>query len=141
VGRRRDLGRRPPTRELFPRYLIVCEGDVTERRYLEDLRKEERIPIDLRFRAGAVPKTLVHWAVEEKKAAEGDPYDEVWVVFDVDEHPDVAAGKDRATANDLRVAVSNPCFELWALLHFEFWSSSIERDKLRKRCVKHIARV
>jgi hypothetical protein len=45
-------------------------------------------------------------------------YDEVWCVFDVDEHPYVADARERAYAAGLQLAMSNPCFELWLLLHF-----------------------
>jgi hypothetical protein len=45
--------------------------------------------------------------------------DEVWCVFDVDEHPKLAEARDQANANGIQLAVSNPCFELWLLLHFQ----------------------
>jgi hypothetical protein len=60
------------------------------------LRHAERIPIDLEILAGGTPKTLVERAVKRKREADttakksGDPnsrFDEVWCVFDVDEHP------------------------------------------------------
>ena len=33
-----------------------------------------------------------------------------------------------ARQNQISVAWSNPCFELWILLHFEFRNTSIDRD-------------
>lgn len=134
--RRSDtLRRRGPSRDPHPVYLVVCEGQVTERHYLEDLRLEQRIPIRIRFRSGAVPRTLVDWAVEERRE---DDYDEVWVIFDVDDHPGVEATLDRARAHNLRVAMSNPCFELWALLHFQDQRAAVPRDKLNRLCRKHM---
>lgn len=136
---RRDKSLRRPrhTREIRPTYLIVCEGKVTEKEYLSDLRISETIPIDLQFIAGAVPKTLVERAVGEVGRNTG-LYDEAWVIFDIDEHPNVAAALDQAYANDLKVVVSNPCFELWALLHFEYHSAAIHRKDLHKLCVKRM---
>lgn len=44
-------------------------------------------------------------------------YEEVWCVFDVDEHPKVEEARRMALDNGLRLAMSNPCFELWLILH------------------------
>ncbi len=48
-----------------------------------------------------------------------DEYDEVWCVVDVDQFPDVPEATAAAGASGIQLAVSNPCFELWLLLHFE----------------------
>lgn len=45
-------------------------------------------------------------------------FDEVWCVVDVDEHARLVDALHLADRNRVRVAVSNPCFELWVLLHF-----------------------
>ena len=36
-----------------------------------------------------------------------------------------------AVSRVISLAVSNPCFELWALLHFQDQQGHIDRDKLR----------
>jgi hypothetical protein len=73
-----------------------------------------------------VPWSLVKIAKERKLAAEeqarrtGDEnlrYDEVWCVFDIDSHPNVADAVQMARDNGIHLAISNPCFELWLLLH------------------------
>lgn len=48
----------------------------------------------------------------------GGGYDEVWCVFDVDDFPDVEEAVAKAKRLNIETAVSNPCFELWLLLHF-----------------------
>jgi hypothetical protein len=74
-----------------------------------------------------VPVTLVEQADQLKEQAdqrarrERDSflaYDEVWCVFDVDEHPKLNEAGQLASARGIELAVSNPCFELWLLLHF-----------------------
>ncbi len=45
-------------------------------------------------------------------------FDEVWCVHDIDEHPKIDEARVMARDNDILLAVSNPCFELWLLLHF-----------------------
>jgi RloB-like protein len=123
---RDDLQRRRPRRQPKPRFLIVCEGTVTEPRYFKDVQHTERSVIDLRIEPGGKPKTLVERATGLKREANGkarklkddnQKYEEVWCVFDIDEHPLIREAKDQAKANRIELAISNPCFELWALLH------------------------
>ena len=152
--RRDDLRRRKWITEVRPRVLICCEGKVTEPSYLNALRAELRIRLvhvevvggDV---GGSNPKTLVDYAVERKEQAEGDArrekddnlkYDEVWCVFDVDVHEHVADAKQKASANGIRLAISNPCFELWLLLHFQDQRQYIERHEAQSACRAHMPR-
>lgn len=137
-NRQPPLRRRRPFLEPRLRVLVICEGKVTEPQYFEAFRREERnrlvdVVID---NASGVPKTLVERAVVRKKRAELDAkqahddnlkYDEVWCVFDVDEHPNLPDARQQARDNGIKLAVSNPCFELWLLLHFTDQTAHIER--------------
>jgi len=130
---RRNRVARPPRREPVTaarrRLLVVCEGEVTEKQYLEEFKRWKNSPdVDIRiFGPAGDPVTLVQKAIELRDAAaatarsQGDvnaDYDEVWCCFDVDLFgPRVAPARDQAKANGLRLAMSNPCFELWLLLH------------------------
>lgn len=58
--------------------------------------------------------------------------------IDVDDHPNLAAAKQLALSNDIQLAISNPCFELWGLLHFADQRGHIERHKLRVELQKHL---
>jgi hypothetical protein len=58
--------------------------------------------------------------------------EEVWCVFDIDEHPLIPEAKDQARANGIEMAISNPCFELWALLHFQDQRAHIEQGKVQQ---------
>ena len=138
-----SLRRRPSFRKTLPRILIVCEGKSTEPAYFQETRHLEKTPIELDIHPGGVPKTLVERAVALKRLAsrtakrqkdQNQTYDHIWCVFDVDEHPFLAESKQQAKANQLEVAVSNPCFELWALLHFRDQRAHIERDPLHSEC-------
>lgn len=146
---RKSLRRQPARLKAKSRILIVCEGRVTEPGYFRGLIKDEEIRlvdvvVDDR---GGVPKTLVERAVEMKKEArrqaklardEDLAYDEIWCVFDVDEHPNINAALQQATAHQISVAMSNPCFELWLLLHFEECNGWIHRDAAHSTCGKYI---
>jgi hypothetical protein len=144
MARKRDsLQRRGPRRQPKQRFLIVCEGTVTEPCYFRDVRHVERSLIELQIEPRATPKTIVERAVELKKQANRDAkrraddnlkYDEVWCVFDVDDHRLIVEAKEQAKANGVEVAISNPCFELWALLHFQDQRAHIERGKVQHLC-------
>lgn len=137
------LERRRPSRAPLPRFLIVCEGTKTEPGYFSHLRQSSRLPIDLVIEGGRTPKALVQKAVELKRRAEAEArryhdsslkFDEVWCVFDVDEHPFVPEAQQQARDNSIRVAISNPCFELWVLLHFQERTAYIHRHDVQNLC-------
>lgn len=49
-------------------------------------------------------------------------YDEVWCVIDVEApkpHPRLEDALKEAKQGEVNVALANPCFELWLLLHFK----------------------
>lgn len=145
MWRHESLRRRRPSREPKPRFLLVCEGTRTEPSYLNGMRHLWRSLIELEISPGGTPKTLVERAVNLKREAEREAkkdtnaqYDEVWCVFDIDEHPFVREAKQQAEANDIKVAISNPCFELWILLHFQDQRAYIERDCVQHLCHRHL---
>ena len=127
--RDRRPGRRPPFRDPKPIVLIICEGERSEPEYLEGFARacrNSRVRIEIASEHGA-PRILVATAKDLKKRSEaaakreGDEnlaYDAVWCVFDVDEHPQIADARQMARDNGIELAISNPCFELWLLLHF-----------------------
>jgi|CZKN01.1.fsa_nt_gi hypothetical protein len=142
-----SLRRRRSFREPLARFLIVCEGAVTERVYFTDVRRSERGIIQLEIVPGGVPKSVVELAVRMKKESEREAerrqddnllFDKIWCVFDVDEHPFVPEAKQQAEVNAISVAVSNPCFELWLLLHFQNQTAHIERQKVQHLCRKYM---
>jgi hypothetical protein len=129
-NRERRPGRRPPFRPPRPRILVVCEGEVTEPEYLRAFQAACRNPrVDILIHpVRSIPSNLVHVAERRKREAdqravkEQDDnliFDEVWCVFDVDEHPRIPEALDLARRNGISVAMSNPCFELWLLLHVQ----------------------
>jgi hypothetical protein len=141
--------RRRPTLDPRPRILVVCEGEKTEPTYFDGIAHEEEVRL-VRVeivQSGGVPKSVVERAVSMRSTAQREAkrqrdanlaYDEVWCVFDVDEHPHLPEALDRAQANAIHVALSNPCFELWLLLHFEDQRAYIDRHKLQSACRQHM---
>lgn len=139
--------RRRITREAVRRdILIYVEGRKTEELYLVDwarrYRREVLVTFD-EFRGG--PLQLTKRAVERKKqeASEfrkgrGRPHDSIWCVFDVDDHPNIGQSIDLAIDHSINLAISNPCLELWFLLHFEDQTAFLRRDQAQRRAEAHL---
>lgn len=137
-GVSRRLGFRNP-KSLF---VIVCEGENTEPHYFNDFANahgNNLIKLELSGGVGA-PVTIVQRAVKAKKGVltkskkNGfDGFFEVWAVFDVDDHPNISEAMDTAKGNGVKVAISNPCVEIWPLLHLEFHRAFIDRHALQKK--------
>ncbi|AGA24697.1 RloB family protein [Singulisphaera acidiphila] len=147
--RDRRPGRRSPFRQPKPIILIVCEGEKTEPQYFKgfaDNHRNSRVEIKVATEHG-VPKTLVELAKKYKKEAEKAAqhgkdenlaYDSVWCVFDVDDHPHIPDARQMANDNDIKLAISNPCFELWLILHFRESPGMQHRKKLLSMLRIHI---
>lgn len=145
----RGIGRHSPKREPKFRILVVCEGRVTEPTYFKKFQhqaRNQRVHVELADESG-VPLTVVQTAVRLREAAQEEAkqqrddnlqYDSVWAVFDVDEHPNLTKALALAARNGIDVAISNPCFELWALLHFQDQRAHVERGVLASMLRKHI---
>jgi hypothetical protein len=127
-GRRdSDLRRQRPTREARTLILIVCEGEKTEFRYFEAMRQSKglrTVAIEVTG-AGRQCEQLIEHAVKLRRQRQKDantlPYDEVWCVFDreaANEPEHFRRSIERAGRESINVAVSNPSFEYWYLLHY-----------------------
>lgn len=142
-GIHRKSGKKKPKIKI----IAFCEGKNTEPYYLKkfvEIHGNQLVTIEP-VRAAGVPKTIVDKAVLKKKelvkAARktGDPLDksfEVWAVFDCDEHPYIPESFEKAKGNNLKVAYSNPCFEVWLYLHKSDQSAAIHRKALGKQLQK-----
>ncbi|MFG1927649.1 RloB family protein [Cryptosporangium sp. NPDC048952] len=101
------------------RLLVVCGGESTEPAYLTGLLRHRRaghVTVEIKPK-GLAPSGLVTHTNKLLRRYPGE-FDEAWCVTDVDNFRDVPDAL-RAAAPDVRLAISNPCFELWLLLHFE----------------------
>ena len=115
---------------------MLAEGKVTEPTYLR-LVKGADVQIQFGKTDGYVPMALVKQARREVKAnrrvAQAD-FDEVWCVFDRDEHPDVSNALEEARQSGVETAMSTPCFELWLVLHAQERSAFVHRHVIQREC-------
>lgn len=125
-------------RKVKPVILIVTEGSQTEPKYFEHFRTRQT-NIDIRVvgsRTSAgetdyislIRKAIEYQTKNQISVTEGDS---VWVVTDGDvnyNNPDPITAKDNQLAKarkmadnkGIQIAISNPCFEFWYLLHFQY---------------------
>jgi hypothetical protein len=123
------------TREPKQRFLIVCEGEKTEPAYFKGFRVS-KVVIKV-FGIGANTIGVVEAAIRLKQE---DDFDQVWCVFDRDEFPVENFNRALALAieNDIAVAYSNEAFELWYLLHFDYFDSAIRRRDYQDRLTRYL---
>lgn len=119
--------------------IIAPEGKVTEKKYFEGLR-------------AIYPNSRIHLEVLDREYTDSDPlavmklldnfcmhykfrkgYDQLWLVIDVDKW-----GADKLSQvcglcfqKKYEVAISNPCFEIWLLLHLRSLDSyTLEEQRM-----------
>jgi len=116
--------------------LVVCEGEKTEPQYIVGFQRHVRnMSVSVRIaRKRGDPRRLVEIARAQDIHSKGHPeaFDEVWCVFDRDEHERFDEACTMARDNGYELAVSNPCVELWLLLHFRDSPGARHRDDLFK---------
>jgi hypothetical protein len=126
--------------------LVFAEGLKTEEQYVVHWHRKYRDRVNVvldDFRGG--PLQLVQHAVEAKRTANRDArrgrgraFDEIWCICDVDAHPNLAQARSLAADYGISLAVSNPCIELWFILHFEDQTAFIERRVAQARAKEHL---
>ena len=146
----RPTGRKAPVRRPAPRVVVVTEGAVTEPRYLRTFKRlhgvQSSAKLDLIPDAGD-PRAVVERAIKESKKLRRDRLggqDTVWAMFDRDEHPRFDEAKNMADGEGIRLAISDPCFELWGILHYQECDAPLGRHecqrKLGELCPDHSKR-
>lgn len=135
----RPLRRRAPQRDELARFVIFCEGTLTEPLYLKAFASLEKVrdvaTLDIRG-MGCDPRRLVEHAKEAKRLERRQQTGSTsyWCVFDVEAprpHARLSDAVQMARDNDISVAISNPCFELWLVLHHTDRDRWINNDDCR----------
>lgn len=151
----RKPGRRQGYRVLAPeRHLIVCEGEKTEPLYFEGMR--DALKPEFRNRIHIVVKgtglhtiDLLDYALRECRLSGG--YDHVWLAYDRDDFDlqEFDSVVDACIQNSDGTTTfhplwSNPCIEVWMLLHFGYTTAEMtsaeaiaKTDALFQKELKH----
>ena len=119
---RKRRGRSSRTREINKRIVIATEGK-TERLYFDAMTADDRYS-NVKFAKlttpdpDAVIRSLDHEKRKIEQKFELNEDDEFWVVIDKDRN-DLQAVSKKVRRKGYCLAESNPCFEVWLLLHYK----------------------
>ncbi len=144
----------------YSRILIVTEGSKTEPLYLEEIRTAHQLHsanVEVQpAQMGTAPIQVVRYAQQlfedgdMRKGIRPKSFDQVYAVFDRDDHDsyfsalNLAKALDGKLRNDekqpitFKAIASIPSFELWLLFHYESVQAPIQRDEVMARLRRHI---
>ena len=147
-------------RASYARILIVTEGSKTEPLYLEEIRAAHQLHsanVEVQpSQLGTAPIQVVRYALQLfqsgdlHKGIRPRSFDQVYAVFDRDDHDsyfdalDLARSRDGVLKNEdkqaisFKAIVSIPSFELWLLLHYVDVQAPSHRDEVMARLKQFI---
>lgn len=126
---------RKPDNLYSPLDLVVCEGE-TEVDYLSEFARNLRVYVHICKGNGTDPKSIVNTA-KRKSKEDGVKYDQIFCLFDRDnELSDFIEAISLCRAKKFIPIVSNPCFELWPFLHFQYRESGFGSPQLMMKALK-----
>lgn len=111
MGRSR---KHPKWKKIRPTFFVFCEGE-TEEQYVKILKSHYRIPIEIDSKkAGhSISQKYIN---SYKKSKFTHKKDKTFLLYDIDVQGILT--KLKAIKDSILLA-SNPCIELWFLLHFK----------------------
>ena len=120
-------------KQINPTFFIFCEGE-TEEQYISFLRAKYRLPIviDAKIAGNRITSTYIR---NYKSGRVTDTKDKTYLVYDLDV-PEMLK-KLEAIPGTILLS-SNPCFELWYLLHYQDHKTEISSAECNKKiCLHH----
>lgn len=136
MARHKRPSRGQPNRVVKPQVIVVTEGEKTEPQYIREFNRivgAANVHVEP---TGFDPQRVVRKAIDLKRAADRGSNARVWAVFDKDEHKRFEQALQLAREHGISVAVSNPCFELWAVFHYQDQAAHIERQDCQRLLAK-----
>ena len=124
--------RRPPLgKKIKPTFFVFCEGK-TEEQYVKFLKTQYRIPIEIDSKIAG--SDISDGYIERyKRIKVTHEKDKTFLLYDLDVSEML---KQLKKIQDTQLLVSNPCFELWYLLHFKEQKAEVDC----KYCVTELAK-
>lgn len=130
------MARKINFRETVPSFLVVCEGQRTEPSYFRGFHVGRVLDVKVE----GLGQSTVNLVREAIKLKNKEDYEQVWIVFDIDNCTPAQVNEAirLAEENQIGVAYSNQAFELWYLLHFDYHNSSIDRRQYMSKLTKSL---
>jgi hypothetical protein len=118
---------------------IVCEGRKTEPNYFRAIKRELRLSnvnVDHEPSCAALVRSVA--AGHAWRGRYGQRFSQIWCVLDDDARPRIGEVLAEMRREKIRIAFSNPCFELWYLLHFAEQRASLTSVEALRELKKHM---
>lgn len=123
--------RKPKDRSVRPTFFVFCEGE-TEEEYVRFLRSRFRVPIEID--ASVTGQGLTKEHIERYKRGKTKmAKDRDFLIYDLD-RPEIISKLE--SIPDATVIATNPCFELWYLLHYTDQKAAITSEDCIKKLIK-----
>jgi hypothetical protein len=124
--KKRNFRRESNCRQAKNVYVIATEGEKTEPQYFNGLKNHYRNPriyvkvLD-RSTSASSPKHIIRTINKIRKDFDFKRDDEMWIVIDKDRWSARMLSQVATQCNqkNINMALSNPCFEVWLLLHLK----------------------
>jgi hypothetical protein len=116
-----------------PTYFVFCEGE-TEEVYIKYLRALYRVPIEIDAKI-AGNRITQNYIANYKTTKTCHPKDKTFLVYDLDV-PDTLVRLQNI--KEAEMISSNPCFELWYLLHCQDVKKELTSAECLKKLKNHI---
>ena len=122
-----------PTRKMKPVYIVFCEGE-TEENYVTVLRMSYRVPVKVvsKITGQKISQALIERHERAERITKGDVITS-FVMYDLD-IPNVSEQLSKCNAI---LITSNPCIELWFLLH----GSDHRAEIMTESCVRKLKQI
>lgn len=123
-------------KNLPDRILILCEGEKTEPLYFHGFKKDFKLNNVSIEGLGANTDTIVQEAIRRQK-----DYEQIWCVFDRDSFEKHNFNRAFALIKKypkIKIVYSNEAFELWYLLHFNYYDTGISREQYKTKLSKYL---
>lgn len=130
MGKRRESR---PSRSMKPVFVVFCEGE-TEEAYLDFLKQTYRSPFKIisKVEGGKISQHLIRTRCREVRISPNEKI-QVFLMYDMDK-PEIT---EKLLQLKVHLLLSNPCIELWFLLHCKEQKTAISTEDAIK-ALKHV---
>jgi hypothetical protein len=125
--------RTPKGKVIKPTFFVFCEGE-SEDAYVSLLKSHFRVPIEIITKVAG--NRITHkYITNTIRSLPSDPKDKIFLLYDIDA-PEML--EKLHSIKKVIFLLSNPCFELWYILHYTNHNAEISTkqciEKFEKQC-------
>jgi hypothetical protein len=123
----------PKGKKINPTYFVFCEGE-SEELYIQYLRSKYRLPVEI---VPKITKNKIHERIirESIKSSPRHEKDQIFLMYDIDVRGLLEKLQIIQKRMKSILLVSNPCFELWYVLHYGNHTAEITSENCFRKLV------